>query len=378
MSAPITEERPLFKDHLDERLVRQTAVAIHRTYAQFDHNGFCQTVMATLLQLELKARSALIAQTLKSYLPPDYPIALDILLRATLGNELSDVDGEFSFSFDLMPIAQFIELYGLNHFEESMNAMYEITKRYTAEFTIRPFLIQYPQETLAVLTEWVTDENAHVRRLVSEGSRPRLPWGLQLKQFVQDPTPMLPLLATLRNDPSLYVRRSVANHLNDISKDHPQLVVQTLEKWNEDGTKEVAWITGHALRSLVKSADTGALALLGYLPADTVTVERFTITPATIMLGETLTFELTLLAEKTQNLMVDYVIHFVKANGKTSEKVFKWRKTKIKAGDPLHLSKNHAIKPITTRKYYAGVHLVEVQLNGRRLAQASFTLGVHD
>jgi 3-methyladenine DNA glycosylase AlkC len=342
----------------------------------FNTPSFLNQIVTDLDTLELKQRSALMATALRDHLPDDYAEAITIL-QQTFPPELSGVDGEFSFGFDMMPIAHFVEIYGLDDFEVSIEAMKAITKRFSAEFAIRPFLTRYPQRTLTVLHEWAKDDNVHVRRLVSEGSRPRLPWAGRLYQFIEDPSPVLPLLAQLKDDESLYVRRSVANHLNDIAKDHPELVIATLREWQKDGDEHIGWIIRHALRTLIKDGHPEALALLGFGGAN-VTICALRVEPAQIQMGESVTIHLTVQSETAapQSLLIDYAIHFVKANGSTSPKVFKWTQRELDGRQTLTLSKNHTIKPITTRRYYGGEHEVAVQINGRVLARASFQLDV--
>jgi hypothetical protein len=203
---------------------------------------------------------------------------------------------------------------------------------------------------------------------------------MRLNQFVEDPTPTLALLDKLKDDDSEYVRRSVANHLNDITKDNPDLAIATLQRWNEgDPSKEIQWITRHALRSMVKAGDPDALALLGYGPPQ-VSLSDFTITPSHIQMGDTFTLDFTLhsQAETEQNLVVDYVVHFVKANGKTSPKVFKLKTAVLPPNQSLTISKKHHIKPITTRRYYPGESLVEIQVNGKIVGESKFELKIEE
>ncbi len=275
----------------------------------------------------------------------------------------------------MMPLAHFVEVYGLEHFEVSVRAMKEITQRHSSEFTIRPFLVRYPDAMLAVLHEWVHDENFHVRRLVSEGTRPRLPWGMRLHQFVKDPTPTLALLEHLKDDPSEYVRRSVANHLNDITKDHPDLVLMTVRRWREGASQGTNWLIRHALRSLVKAGHPQALALLGYGEA-TVSLVDFQVQPAQIELGQSVTFTFTLRndAAAAQDLLIDYVVYYVKANGSTSPKVFKLNTRTVAPGETITIQKKHPIKPITTRVHYPGTHTIAIQVNGQNLGGSTFEL----
>jgi 3-methyladenine DNA glycosylase AlkC len=229
---------------------------------------------------------------------------------------------------------------------------------------------------MAQLEEWSRHENCHVRRLASEGTRPRLPWTMRLPQFIDDPRPVLKILNNLKADPVLLVRRSVANNLNDIAKDNPDLVVETLREWQQIENEGTQWIIGHASRTLVKQGNKAALALLGYSPNPAIRVKNLKIENHKINLGDALnfSFEVQSTGDDSQNLMIDYIIHHMKANGKLSPKVFKLAKKRLKAGETLHISKNHSIKPITTRKYYPGQHRLEIQINGQVWADAAFEL----
>lgn len=365
---------PLLKDMIDSRLVEQIADRIAFVHPAFDCDGFVTAVVAELESLELKQRFKLVADKLRENLPDDYPTALEILLRI-----LDDADGRFEpiadAEFCLLPIPTFVYRHGLEHLEASLDAMYIITRHTSCEGAIRPFIIQYPQATLARLHHWALDENEHVRRLVSEGSRPRLPWWPQLTDLIADPTPSLALLERLKDDSSLYVRRSVANHLNDIGKDHPELLLARMQAWSKGASDERLWLINHALRTLVKRGDARALAILGYGPA-TVELSDLTIEPMLLHFGSELEFGFSLrnIGGAAQNLMIDFVMHFLKANGATAPKVFKLKKLRMAAGETVAVSKRLAIRPISTRKYYPGQQRLEIQVNGRVLGGADFEL----
>lgn len=367
-------EFPLLKDMIDRQLVEQIADRIALVYPAFDGDGFVSAVAAELESLELKQRFAWVADKLREYLPGDYPTALEILLRI-----LDDADGRFEpikdAGFRLLPMPTFIYRHGLDHREASLDAMYTITRHTSCEGAIRPFIIRYPQATFARLHQWAQDENEHVRRLVSEGSRPRLPWWPQLTDLIADPSPALALLERLKDDPSLYVRRSVANHLNDIGKDHPELLLARMKAWSRDASSERLWLINHALRTLVKRGDARALAILGYGPA-TVELSDLTLEPMLLYFGGELEFGFSLrnIGDAPQNLMIDFVIHFVKANGATAPKVFKLKKLRLAAGETVAVSKRLAIRPISTRKYYPGRQRLEIQVNGTVLGGADFEL----
>jgi 3-methyladenine DNA glycosylase AlkC len=227
-----------------------------------------------------------------------------------------------------------------------------------------------------MLEQWAEDENCLARRLASEGTRPRLPLAPRLPQFIKDPRPVLKLLDKLKADPTLLVRRSVANNLNDIAKDNPDVVVEILRAWQKSRDKDTQWLINHASRTLIKQGHREALALLGYPPNPAITVQNLRLGSSAVNLGEVLcfSFEIESVANESQNLMIDYVIHHMKANGKLAPKVFKLTSKKLKAGETVRLSKKHSFKLINTRVYYPGWHKVGVQVNGQVLAEADFEL----
>lgn len=367
-------ENKLFKDYFDVDLARRMAAMITAVYHPFPANDFVNQIAPQLDGLEMKQRSTVFVQALRDHLPAGFADAWAVL-EVALGAELPNEDGVFSDGWHYWPIAQFIETFGLEDFAVGVRAMHEITKRHTAEFAIRPFLIHHQEAMLAILHTWAEDENLHVRRLVSEGTRPRLPWAGRLPQFIEDPAPTLALLEKLKDDPSEYVRRSVSNHLNDIAKDHPRLVVETCRLWWQDGSPERRWIVQRALRTLVKDGDPDALAVLGYGPPQ-VALTDFSVAPNPLHLGDSLQLNFTLqsTAVTEQNLVIDFIIHFVKANGQTNGKVFKLKTAVLSPTQALTITKSHPIRPITTRTYYPGSHRVEIQVNGQIVGEGSFEL----
>jgi 3-methyladenine DNA glycosylase AlkC len=271
------------------------------------------------------------------------------------------------------PLAQYIEEFGLSYPEDSLGALKEITKEMSAEFAVRPFLLKFPTETLNVLKNWANDPNAHVRRLVSEGTRPRLPWGQRLPHFLADPSHCLPLLRMLRDDPEIYVRKSVANHLNDISKDHPDLLVKEMRAWLKGASKERRWVVRHACRSLIKAGHGPCLDLLGFSPAG-ISAARLNVSPQRLILGGQLALGFTAIPTRDESWLIDYAVHHRKANGRTSAKVFKWKVLKVQKGKAVEIQKKHAIRVISTRRYYDGKHAVEILVNGQPVAKAGFWL----
>lgn len=372
----MSEENFQVRDVFNERVVRQLAAALVNAWNGFDEKGFCETVLTQLPALSFSGRAALIRDSLGACLPQEYPRALKIILKAlppeTTSDELEGYD-----NFIIMPQNDFVAKYGLEHYELSMQALYKMTKRFTAEGAIRAFILRYPEETMSMLAKWAEDENPHVRRLASEGTRPRLPWTMQLKPFIENPRPVLAILEKLKTDPNLMVRRSVANNLNDIAKDNPDLVVKTLKRWSkikDDGTQ---WLIRHAARTLVKQGNREALAILGFEANAAVAISDLKVSPVNVKMGGEMIFSFAIKSrsKQAQNLIIDYVIHHVKANGKRTPKVFKLTNRELGAGETAQISKRHSFRPISTRVYYAGKHRLEIQVNGVALAGVEFGLG---
>ncbi len=361
-----------FKHHFGPDMVADLARRIGAVAPSFPQAAFVAAVAPHLEPLELKARVAVIAAGLRTYLPPDYPAALQVLL-ATLGPPHTEAEGMFTDGWHLMPLAAFVEYHGLDYVEESLAAMHAITQRHTAEYAIRPFLMRYPERTLRTLQGWVTDPSFHVRRLVSEGTRPRLPWAARLPQFIADPAPVLDLLERLKDDPSAYVRKSVANNLNDIARDHPDLALATLARWHEGAGPERVAIIRHALRTLVKQGHPTALALLG-AGAPQVALVALELAPARVAVGDTATLSVTLrsTAPTAQLLVVDYVLRMPGARGTTRAKVFKLRSKWLAPGATLHVQKRHSFAPVGVRPVYPGPHTVSIQVNGVELGAVAF------
>jgi 3-methyladenine DNA glycosylase AlkC len=372
----MSEQNFQVRDVFNERVVNQLAAELIRVWAGFDADGFKHTLNSRMKPLSFSERAALIRDSLGEYLPKEYPRALAILLKAlppeVAGDELEGYDG-----FIIMPQCDYVAKFGLEHYEISMQALYEMTKRFSAEGAIRAFILKFPEQTMSMLAQWAEDKNPHVRRLASEGTRPRLPWTMQLKPFIQDPRPVLTILEKLKTDPSLMVRRSVANNLNDIAKDNPDLVVKTLKRWSKIKDEGTQWLIRHAARTLVKQGNREALSMLGFEANAAVAISNLKISPANVKMGGDMTFsfEITSKSKRAQNLVIDYVIHHVKANGRRTPKVFKLTHKEMDAGALLQISKRHSFRPISTRVYYAGKHRLEIQVNGVLLAGMEFGLG---
>lgn len=371
-----------FKNFFNEDLVRGMAGHFCAVAPKFEGDAFVADALEGFEALELKQRSNQIKDALIRHLPEDFEAAAEILhlsLAKQEFAELSDMQIVPSgiAGWAVMPMADFVEAQGREHFDLSMLLLKEMTKRSSSEFAIRGFLRDEPERTLEVISDWVGDDSFHVRRLASEGSRPRLPWGLRLQKFVDDPTPLVPILEALKDDPEEYVRRSVANNLNDISKDHPARVVKIAKRWLKNATPDRTRLVRHACRSLIKAGDAGVMEAFGYGEPQLAHVD-LNIKTALVRLGGHLEFDLALLLKGTasQKLVIDYAVHHMKANGTTSPKMFKWKDLAIAgpgiSGEPFLASRKHPMRKITTRVYYPGTHRLEIFANGVSIANGEF------
>lgn len=260
---------------------------------------------------------------------------------------------------------------------ESLDCIEKLTQFTSCEFAIRPFIIHYPEVCMQQMLEWSNHKSVDVRRLASEGSRPRLPWAIALPKFKNDPTPVLPILEKLKNDPSLYVRRSVANNLNDISKDHPKLVITLARQWLGQDPK-TDWLIKHACRGLLKQGLPGAMQLFGYASPDTFKRSEPTLKSSTVKMGNTLDFSFSLSnqSKAAQKLRLEYGIYFLKKNGNHNLKVFKISERELSPKQEIKIEKSHSIRPISTRIYYEGEHYVSLIINGKESDKLPFYLAL--
>jgi 3-methyladenine DNA glycosylase AlkC len=370
------QERFSLKDHLfNEAKIKKLALNIKAVYPSFKEREFVRVVVSKFPELELMQRIAHISAMLRTYLPHEYKEALAVLvdsLPPPCDPSLSDDDfGEFIYA----PYGHFVSEYGCTkeYLNISLAAIKEITQRFSCEWAIRNFLNTFPRETLAELKTWARDSHYHVRRLVSEGTRPNLPWAKKVQLSSEE---TLVLLELLYSDRTRFVTRSVANHLNDIAKKEPKLVVETLRRWQVSGKQsesEVAFITKHALRTLVKQGNKDALLLLGY-GSTNISLEAFSIDTSNVKIGDALQFSCTLKnTDKTaQNFVIDYIIHFKKANGTHAEKVHKLATKQLASKEVLSLTKKHPLRVMTTRTLYKGEHKVTLQVNGKTFEAYTF------
>lgn len=356
-----------------------TAMADNKqlTDYEFQPQAFIEQAAAPLHSLELKQRVQHVIDTLHQFLPASF------IQVAALFEGLPEVwdrglAADPLRGFAAWPLIDYIGEYGLEHPDIALETLRKLTALFSAEFAIRPLLLRHPSHCQKAFAQWVEDDCEHVRRLVSEGTRPRLPWGIQLKPFIENPSINLAWLDALKDDDSLYVRRSVANHLNDISKDHPSTVIGLCQRWLTSANDEVRWVIKHATRTLVKAGHPEVFALLGFTSSPRLKAPRLWLHSPQIALGDRLEFDLNVTSDcdEEQSLVIDYAIHFLKSNGKQNPKVFKWKNVTLPPRGQLTLSKAHTIKAITTRRYYSGPQRLEILINGNALTQAEFDLQI--
>lgn len=370
-----------FKELMNAEVVETLGDIVARVWPEFDQKKYFRIATSSIVDLELKERVFQVRDAFDQTLPADFTVASEILIASLHPSEDTDRD-DISFGLDgacgfaVWPLTEFIALRAQAHPHPAaaLAALKEMTKRFSAEFAVRPFLTLHQAEALSIFKNWTEDENRHVRRLASEGSRPRLPWGMRLQNFVEDPRPLLPILDALKDDPEEYVRRSVANNLNDIAKDHPDLVVATARDWMKGASGNRKRLVKHACRTLIKQGNADALEVFGYMPVSAAKAS-IVIREPRVVFGNELVFDFDLEGvPEGSNLMLDYAIHFVKSNGSRAPKVFKWKEMRNLQNGALSATRRHGIRQITTRKYYPGRHMIEVIVNGAPVAEAEFDL----
>jgi 3-methyladenine DNA glycosylase AlkC len=370
-----------FKNLFNTALIERSASHLRRAWPDFDHKQFVHLASNGLNALEMKARAMQIASALQDTLPADFDRAAGILESALApafdGEDLSTMHTTTAglAGWIIWSTGEYVVRQGMHMPERALASLREMTQRFSTEYAIRPFIAEHPALCMKTLKRWAVDPNLHVRRLVSEGSRPRLPWGLQLKALVADPAPTLPLLRALQDDSSDYVRRSVANHLNDIAKDHPDVVADWLQEHLPKASAARTALLRHATRSLVKDGHPRVLQAWGVGSAFNGST-KLTLDRKRVKVGDEIGLQLQLqsTAKTSQKLVVDYAVHHVKANGGTSAKVFKGWKLSLDAGQNVSLHKRHSLKEITTRRYHAGAHRIELLVNGQGSAESTFHL----
>jgi len=357
-----------FKNLFNKKLVEEFANNIYRYDSSFKKEEYLDLVLMKLESLELKDRMRLISSSIHPYLENDYKKTIEILKKVKTHFSASE-----SMGLQSMILPDYIEVYGLNDYETSIDALEYFTIESSSEFAIRHFIVKYENESMQEFRRWAKSDNEHIRRLASEGCRPRLPWAIALPSFKKDPTLVFEVLELLKNDESIYVRKSVANNLNDISKDNPDLVINFVKN-NLDKSKNLDWICKHASRTLLKAGDKKILELFGYKSDDSFSIKNFNVDKQ-VEEGEKLnfTFDLETLKKSLGNIRLEYAIDFQKANGKLSRKVFMLSQSTIN-NDKKSFKKYQSFKTVTTRKYYKGLHKLAIIVNGEEKAITDFEL----
>ena len=334
-------------------------------WGTFDGESFTNSIFdADWEGRELKDRMGHIAVNLRRFLPDEYEEALEILKQ---------VAPRFEQGFECMFFPDFVEKYGINQYDESIVALEVFTQYSSSEFAVRPFIMEYPKRMMGQMKRWARSKNHHVRRLASEGCRPRLPWAMALPVFKKDPEPVIEILETLRGDESEYVRRSVANNLNDISKDHPNRVMEIAGEWLGN-SPETDGVVKHACRTLLKAGDSRALALFGYAAPEGIALGDLRLS-ASVPWEGALEFEFALTTKRGDlgRLRIEYGIDYLKKNGKRSRKVFKISESEV-AETEKRVQRTQSFRSISTRRHYPGVHGLAIIVNGQELGAAEFVL----
>jgi 3-methyladenine DNA glycosylase AlkC len=356
------------KEMFNRSFFERLASAVKKHHRSFNEKGFTRDCTMDIASLSLNERMRKGAASLNKFLTGHFLNDVEILK-----NSIAEMPGGYTNLIFPDYVAQF----GKDHFYGSMEALKYFTTFGSSEFAVREFIRARPGESLNIMKEWAKDPDHHVRRLASEGSRPRLPWSFKLESVIKDPSLTAPILETLKSDPELYVRRSVANHLNDHSKDNPGFLGKLIRSWDLRD-QQTAWIVKHGCRTLIKKGDAGSLAVFRFEKNPKLRLQKFRIAQKKLKLGEPLDFSFDLVSEKSsdQKLVVDYLIHYRKSSGQLSPKVFKLKEVILPPKRTITLGKKQMLKDFTTRKHFAGEHLLELQVNGKILHKTHFHLEI--
>jgi len=354
------------KEMFNKNFYENFALQFSKADKNFNVKKFLKEVTKNMEDLSLNQRMRRTSEVLKTHLPGDFTKAVKIMEKV-----IPHMRGGYSN----LVFPDFVGQYGHGDFDTSMEALKLFTTFGSSEFAIREFLKRDFNKTIKVMLTWSKDKNVHVRRLSSEGSRPRLPWSFKLDEVIKNPKSTRSILENLKSDDELYVRKSVANHLNDITKENADYMLELVNSWDKKNP-HTAWIIKHASRTLIKKGHAGSLSVFDFEKNVKVKIENFKLDKPKLKLGESLKFEFDLISEKSssQKLVVDYIIHYRKKSGELSAKVFKLKEVNLKPRETLSISKSQVFKDFTTRKHFAGKHELEIQVNGKALKKLSFNI----
>lgn len=362
----------LLKDLYSPEFYDKLSNPLKKTLSSFDKKQFIKSIFTPSFEsFELKARMAHTAHVLHQFLPKDFDTSAPLLVELI---EQIKASGMKQVGLECMFIPEYIYLYGIDHYKSSVLAMENITQFTSCEFAIRPFILKYEDKMIPQMLRWSKHQNLHVRRLSTEGCRPRLPWAMALPSLKKDPTPILPILENLKQDSSEYVRRSVANNLNDISKDHPDTVLKIAKQWKGLGVETDA-IIKHGFRTLLKSGHPKVLAYY-QLTNDHFKLNGFAISTPKVRIGEYVSFECDIqnTSNKTQIARLEYAMYYLKKNGMLAKKVFKISERSLLSKETIHILRKQSFKLITTRVFYPGEHGIAMIINGKESEMLKFKL----
>lgn len=372
-----------FKNMYNEQFFDKFTKDLKLVIPDFDSHAFISQIMDNEWEnRELKQRVAHITTVLKSFLPTDYKETIAKILELLDHIEIryphcSKIDDtKFGLTLEYGAILDnYIEQYGLDDYETSVKAIERITQFTSCEFVTHPFIVKYPDEMMAQMLVWSKHEHWGVRRLASEGCRPRLPWAMALPNLKENPMPIIPILENLKNDPARFVRLSVANNLNDIAKDNPEVVIDLVKRWQGE-SEEVDWIIKHGCRTLLKQGNPEVMELFGLGSAKNIRIENFQISTPEVKVGNSLEFSFNLLnnSNKKTKIRLEYGLYYQKANGTLSKKVCKISEKDYAANSTTRITRKHSFKVVTTRKFHLGLHQVAVIINGNEFEKHDFKL----
>ncbi len=373
-----------FKNMYNEQFFDRFTKDLKLVVNDFDAREFVSQIMDNEWEnRELKQRCMHITTILKNFLPIDYKDAIAKILELLgyVENTQPDFskidDTKFGLTLEYGAILDnYVEQYGLDDYETSVKAIEKITQFTSCEFVVHSFIIKYPNEMMKQMLVWSTHEHWGVRRLASEGCRPRLPWAMALPNLKKNPAPIIPILENLKNDPSRFVRLSVANNLNDIAKDNPQMVIDLVKRWQGE-SKEVDWIIKHGCRTLLKQGNSEMMELFGFdFSVKNINIENFSISTPKVKVGNSVEFSFNLLNnsnEKTK-IRLEYGIYYQKANGMLTKKVHKISEKEYAKNSTTRITRKHSFRVVTTRKFHLGLHQVAVIINGNEFEKHNFEL----
>lgn len=362
----------LIKDIYSVSFYEKFSQAVAEVHPSFNKQKFIEAIYeGDFAQKEWKERMKHTTVVLHQFMPQNFPEAVSLIDKIIQNLKKNNfTDGNLAFIF----FADYIEIYGLDDFKTSAKAFVSITQFISCEFAVRPFVLKYKEEMISEMVKWSLHENHHVRRLASEGSRPRLPWAMAIPFLKKDPSSILPILENLKNDPSEYVRRSVANNLNDIAKDNPQIVLEIANKW-KGHSKETDGIIKHGSRTLLKQGHPEILSHYG-LESTNIELSSFEIKTPVVKIGDYLQFHFHLnnKNENPKTIRLEYAVHYKKAKGHLAKKVFKISEKIYHPNQLIKVERNQSFKLITTRVFHVGAHQLSIIINGTESEVLEFEL----